>query len=96
MRDVDYTVRLAVYTKVAACNPRALKIIQRQTVMLCGMEEEHKAVKAVFENAILSKWLNVYDSDLMALLHSLKLDADEDDIKQTQYIFEGILKMYFK
>ena len=95
-RDIDCNVRLAAFKKCTIFSPKVLKIIDRQRVMMNGIAETDKAVLKIFESNLLPKWLNYYDDDLITLLCALKLDASDEDNKQTAFIHEKILKIFFE
>lgn len=96
VRDTDYRVRLAVYAKCAKMGPRILKLTDRQQVILAGFDETHAAVKEYFVGTMLSKWLTVYNGNLVSLLGALKLDANEEDIRQTEIVCQKVLNAFFK
>lgn len=64
--------------------------------MRCGIAEKHSAVKRIFLDVLLKKWVTHYNNSLVQLFSSLKLDADEDDVKQTTLIYKNLMEAYCK
>lgn len=41
-------------------------------------------------------WLNHYNNDIIQLMRSLRLDADEKDLDQTSELYENVLGVIFR
>lgn len=96
MRDVDRSVRMATYKKYSFISPKALKINERQSILLSGFNEEDPRLQSVVHETLMPKWLCAYDNDILKLLHALRLDADENDFQQTAKITKLVLEEYFR
>lgn len=54
-------------------------------------------VKDYVFTEFLTSWLEIYDDDIVSLMKSLRLDADEEDIESTSELNGHVLnKFYFK
>lgn len=96
LRDVDAGVRAATYIKLSKVSPKFLSIAYRQSVLTSGLIDLSPNVKRTFEQVLLPKWLQVYDSNILQFMLALKLDANEEDYKQTEQIYERVLPIIFK
>ncbi|XP_023312044.1 condensin complex subunit 3 isoform X1 [Anoplophora glabripennis] len=95
IRDVDGHVRVAAYSRCADIGPRLFKIITRQQILQCGFNDDSEQVRTVFLEKLFPKWLSAYNDNFLEFLRSLKLDADENDIINTQKISEKVMEVFF-
>lgn len=79
--------------RCADIGPKSFKIVERQHVLRCGVNEENKKVKNVFVDNLLVKWLSAYNHNYIEFLKAVKLDADENDIITTEKISKDIMKV---
>ncbi|KAK5640968.1 hypothetical protein RI129_009515 [Pyrocoelia pectoralis] len=96
VRDCDANVRLAAFRKCSLVGPKMITIANRQLVINSGFTEDNESVKKFFLEDTLPKWLSVYKDDYLLLLKGLKLDAYEEDLKQTEIISKKVLEVFFK
>ncbi|CAG9771341.1 unnamed protein product [Ceutorhynchus assimilis] len=95
-RDVDINVRLAAFKRISKL-VRALKIDERVTVLMGGKYDSCEKNRNYVCTELLSSWWEIYNYDILLLMKSLRLDADEKDIQQTSSVFEYVLnQFYFK
>ncbi|KRT78380.1 HEAT domain-containing protein, partial [Oryctes borbonicus] len=95
LRDVDGTVRASTYTKLLKVSPKIISIVNRQTILMNGFTENNEALQKKFKNVLLTKWLDVYENNVIEFMRALKLDANEEDLKQTEEIYELLLPIIF-
>ncbi|XP_056629593.1 condensin complex subunit 3-like isoform X2 [Diorhabda sublineata] len=96
LRDVDSNVRITAFRRCADLGPRLFKIFERQHILMCGLSESVPKVRNVFIENLLPKWLNTYENNYITFLNALKLDADENDIVNTEKITKDVLNLLFK
>lgn len=96
LRDVDPTVRAATYIRLSKLSPKNLSIVNRQSIIMSGLLDNNDMVRGKFQELLLCKWLNIYESNVINFMCALKLDANEEDIKQTDQIYERLLPIIFK
>ncbi|KAF5285559.1 hypothetical protein FQR65_LT13193 [Abscondita terminalis] len=96
VRDSDYNVRLSAYKKCSLIGPKLITIANRRLIINSGFTEEHVAVRKVFLEDTLPKWLNIYNGDFVQLLKALKYDAYEEDLAETELISKKVLLVFFK
>lgn len=96
VRDVDPIVRTATYDRLSKFSPRLLSIVYRQSIIMSGLLESNVAVKRTFQQVLLPRWLEIYNSNILQFMLALKLDANEEDIVQTEEIYEKLLPIIFK
>ncbi|KAJ8975351.1 hypothetical protein NQ317_000279 [Molorchus minor] len=94
--DVDSHVRIAAYKRCSDIGPMLFKIIARQQILKCGFNETNKSAKNVFMENLLPKWLTAYNGNFLSLLAGIKLDADENDILNTEEISKQVMEAFFE
>lgn len=96
VRDKDKYVRVAAFEKCAGINPKYLKFNERLSILASGFQEEVEVVKKKFLNVLIPKWISAYDENFLKLLNALKLDADDNDFENSDYIFKNLMNIIFK
>ncbi|XP_072382849.1 condensin complex subunit 3-like isoform X2 [Diabrotica undecimpunctata] len=96
LRDIDPNVRIAAVRKCADLSPKSFKILERQHILTCGITEDNPKVKNVFIENLLPKWLNTYQNNYILFLNALKLDADENDISNTEKITKDLFELWLR
>lgn len=96
LRDVEASVRNAAFLKCSNINPKYIRLVERQDIIVHGFQEQAPTVKKVFIDKLLPKWLEYYDTNMIKFLNALKLDADENDFSKSVNVFEDVLKVIFK
>lgn len=87
-------MRLNALRRCADLGPKHFKIVERQFIIKCGLSETQQKVKKGFVDNLLMKWLGVYNGNFIEFLRSVKLDADENDITNTEEISKDVLKLF--
>lgn len=87
---------MAAYSRCADIGPRLFKIITRQQILQCGFKDDNKQVRTIFLENLLPKWLIAYNNNFLDFLSGLKLDADEDDIINTQEVSKQVMEVFFR
>ncbi|CAG9827001.1 unnamed protein product [Diabrotica balteata] len=95
IRDNDPKVRVAAYKRLAGF-PKFLKISEKQQVLCSGFFDKCEEVNEFVKSTLIKSWLDFYDNDILKFMKSLRLDADEKDIKDTIEIFEKVLGVIFE
>lgn len=95
-KDTDHKVRSAAYYKCSQFGPKFIRIVDRLEVLTNGFSEQHPAVKEMFFDTMLPKWLNFYDGNILEFLTAIKLDGDEADIKKKTILTKKLLNVFFK
>ncbi|KAJ8943244.1 hypothetical protein NQ318_009935, partial [Aromia moschata] len=80
--DVDYNVRIAAYEKCADIGPAPFKIFMRQKILENGFHEGNKRVKNILMETLLP--------------NALRLDADENDILNSEEISKQVMEAFFR
>uniref|UniRef100_A0A6P7FVC2 Uncharacterized protein LOC114334577 n=1 Tax=Diabrotica virgifera virgifera TaxID=50390 RepID=A0A6P7FVC2_DIAVI len=96
LRDIDQNVRIAAIRKCADLSPKSFKILERQHILTCGITENIPKVKNVFIENLLPKWLNAYQNNYILFLNALKLDADENDISNTEKLTKDLFELWLR
>lgn len=96
IQDIDTNVRIMAFRRCADIGPKSFKIVERQHILRCGLNEKNSKVHGVFINNLLVKWLRAYDQNCIDFIKALKLDADEKDIISTEKISKDIMNLIFR
>ncbi|KAK9888126.1 hypothetical protein WA026_000397 [Henosepilachna vigintioctopunctata] len=97
LNDIDINVRQAAYTKWADTNPKLyLKIVDRNFILTCGFADNYKKINQIVTEKLLPKWLTAYQGNYLDLLKALKLDADENDIKNFEDLCSNVMDVFLK
>ncbi|CAH1133406.1 unnamed protein product [Ceutorhynchus assimilis] len=96
-RDTDASVRRAAFSRMADIDPtRHLRITQRQYILKSGILETNQCTKKLFSELLLAKWLTAYNGNYIEFLKGIKLDADENDIRDTEKLSGQIMEFFLK
>lgn len=95
IRDLDPHVRLAAFKRLSGF-VGFLKIHEKQLVLHLGFLEKCEKITEFISTKFVKSWLEHYDYDILKFLNSIRLDADEKDIRNTVELFESVLKVIFK
>ncbi|XP_050503996.1 condensin complex subunit 3-like isoform X1 [Diabrotica virgifera virgifera] len=95
IRDNDPKVRVAAYKRLSGF-PKFLKISEKQQVLCSGFFDKCEEVNEFVKSTLIKSWLDFYDNNILKFMKSLRLDADEKDIKDTVEIFEKVLGVIFE
>ncbi|KAJ8910833.1 hypothetical protein NQ315_015568 [Exocentrus adspersus] len=95
IRDVDINVRLAAYRRLSMV-AGMLKIYQKRHILHCGFLDTSDKVRECVTTHLIPKWLDHYEGNILLLMKSVRLDADEKDVEKTGILFEYILGTIFK
>ncbi|KAL3272671.1 hypothetical protein HHI36_014135 [Cryptolaemus montrouzieri] len=97
LTDTDVGVRQAAYTKWADINPRLfLKIVDRNFILTCAFSDSNKKIQNILNEKLLPKWLISYGGNHLDLLKALKLDADENDLKNFENLCVQVMNVFLK
>lgn len=94
--DSDPNVRLVSFDKFSKVPIRALKVEHRQHILKNGFKDQSAKVRQFVQNTLLPLWFTNCNENYYKLILALKLDADENDFKQTIEIIERVLDIFFK
>lgn len=73
-----------------------LRIILRQHVLHSGFLETHDQTKRVFLDYLLPKWLSSAEGSFLKFLQWIKLDSNEHDIEQTEFLTQKLMGEFVK
>ncbi|KAI0073109.1 ARM repeat-containing protein [Panus rudis PR-1116 ss-1] len=108
MRDVDPSVRKAVYAtvlnplssgsdgEISPAHPRAFKIAQRETIVRNGLGDREESVKQAAEK-LLANWIDVVQmDDVIQKMDSVKLEANPhpSDEETNEPVIIRFLKLF--
>lgn len=93
--DKDNSVRLAAYSKIGKVPVKLLKIVQRQFYLRTAFSSENDMIKKIVTVKVLPQWVSFY-GNYCEFLKALKLNATEEDFKQTTLLVENVLGVMFK
>lgn len=97
IRDIDHSVRVAAYRKCSDISPALqIRIVDRQTILICGFVENHKLAREAFLETLVPKWLTSFNGDFLKFLSDVKLDADEEDLENTVMISKNLVDVFLK
>lgn len=94
--DVDENVRFASYERFSRIPIKVLKLEYRQSVLRNGFKDKNAKIKTLITDTVLSQWFISCESNYFKLILALKLDADENDFKETTFLVEKILDIFFR
>lgn len=94
VRDLNKYVKIAAYEKCASINPKHLGIMDRQSILWSGFQEEEEDVKKRFVNQMLPDWISKYDDDFLKFLNALHLNRSDND--EMEYLVKNLMKIVFK
>ncbi|XP_018564704.1 condensin complex subunit 3-like [Anoplophora glabripennis] len=95
IRDVDVNVRLAAYKRLTNF-AKYLKISQKRHILHCGFLDTSDKVVDFMTTHLIPNWLDHYQDNVLLLMKSVRLDANESDIEETLILFGHILRTIFK
>lgn len=72
------------------------QISQKRQILHCGFLDSSDKVVDFITISVIPKWLDHYRGNILLLMKSVRLDADEKDIEETLMLFEYILRIFFK
>lgn len=93
--DVDENVRFASYERFSKIPIKVLKLEYRQTVLRNGFKDNAK-IKILITDTLLPQWFINCENNYFKLILALKLDADENDFKETTFLVEKVLDIFFR
>lgn len=73
-----------------------MRIILRQHVLHSGFLETHDQTKRVFLDYLLPKWLSSAEGSFLKFLQWIKLDSNEHDIEQTEFLTQKLMGEFVK
>ncbi|CAH0547544.1 unnamed protein product [Brassicogethes aeneus] len=95
IRDVDANVRLAAFKRLSKI-PDVIKIADRRMIIHTGFIDSSEKIVDYIKSTFIPLWLEHYQNNIIDLMKSIRLDADERDIEETTRLVELVLPTFFK
>ncbi|XP_037942037.1 condensin complex subunit 3-like [Teleopsis dalmanni] len=94
--DIDEKVRRHTYVHMSNYPVRSYKVSQRLTLLEQGLNDRSELVKKAVVDLLLRNWIETFQKNLVALVFSLKLDSNEEELVRFRKIAKQTLSAIFK
>lgn len=75
----------------------SLQIYEKQKILKNGIMDPSEEVRnKLIPQNLIPAWFEFYENDYLKFLDSLRLDADEDDIRNTCQIFDCVMNVLLR